>query len=215
MFRAMCRSHDEAVLSGIERDKILQQVTNWDPSTAYKFLTLNSLYQENVRQVIVNACLFVEAFVNSVAHTRRCTLAASLTPDQDRFLRERAIDKNTGAERDRFVSLQDKLHHWIKLVSPRGETFDKGTTPYQSFRTIQEYRDSIVHLSASKWKKYGSIDLLLAKKAVDVSIEIVEAICRYIAPNPSKVAYPIWLAKRKSDGLFNLLGSMKWPVIQV
>jgi hypothetical protein len=39
---------------------------------------------------------------------------------------------------------------------------------------------------------------------VDVAFEVVEAICRYIAPDSNAVARPRWLANRYPDGLFHL-----------
>jgi hypothetical protein len=204
MFYAMCHCHDRAVATGRELGNLRRHVANADDVDEADRLNLAALHHLEVIQTVINACVFVEAFVNSVAHAYRCKAAASLSPEVDRFLRERAIDKQTGGEREKFVSLQDKLYHWVQLVSPRRESFDKGANPYQAFQRIQEYRDSIVHLSATKVETYHRIDLPVAIQAANVALEVVEAICRYIAPNAAVVAYPKWLAKRQSDGLFHL-----------
>lgn len=171
---------------------------------------LARLHGQEVRQVIIDACLFVEAFVNSVAHAYRCRPTRPLSPEQDLFLQERVIDKNTGKEREKYVALQDKLHQWIQIISPNGATFDKGGNPFQAFRTIQEYRDSIVHLSGAKVEKYRDIDLALATQAVDVAVEIARSICRFIASGPTAVSFPKWLVGRIADGLFQLAPSVKF-----
>jgi hypothetical protein len=161
------------------------------------------------RQVVVNACLFVEAFVNSIAYTFRCRRSATLSVEDDLYLRERKLDPKTGNECERRVALNDKLHGWVKLVSPRNDTFDKGHGLYQEFRKLQEYRDSIVHLSATKIEKYFGIDLSVAEQAVEIALGIAKAICGYIASDPNAVAYPRWLAKpgaEVSERVRNLLG---------
>jgi hypothetical protein len=203
MFFAMCHSHDEAIRTGEELESVRQTIDS-DEFQEVRYRSLHAVHFLHVRQVVVNACLFVEAFVNSVAHAYRCKPARPLSADDDRFLRERTLDKKTGAERERFVALQDKLHRWVQLVSPRGETFDKGTNPFQAFRTIQEYRDSIVHLSAAKTQTYHRLNLAVCTQATDAALDVVDAICRFIAPDPNVPARPKWLAHRQTDGLFHL-----------
>jgi hypothetical protein len=203
MFFAMCHSHDEAIRTGKELEG-LRQTTNSDDFDEAEYRRLHAVHFLHVRQVVVNVCLFVEAFVNSVAHAYRCKPARPLSADAGRFLRERALDKKTGAERKKFVSLQDKLHGWVQLVSPRGETFDKGANPFQAFRAVQEYRDSIVHLSANKTQTYHRLNLAVCTQAVDAALDVVDAICRFIAPDPKVPARPKWLAHRQADGLFHL-----------
>ncbi len=119
-------------------------------------------------------------------------------------IQERAIDKKTGLQAQKFVGLEDKLFQWVKLISPRFETFDKGAQPYQSFRAVLEYRNSIVHLAATKAEKYRSIDFKVAMDAVTLALEVAQSICRFIAPDPKAVAFPTWLLTRKPDGLFDL-----------
>jgi hypothetical protein len=201
---------DERGLLNLERLPLRAQwqgfVHFWELGEQLAYLTASHL--QEVRQAVVDACLFVEAFINAVAHAYRSNPAKSLSPEEDLYLQERAIDRSTGAPREKFVSLQDKLCRWVELISPRGETFDKGANPYQSFRTIQGYRDSIVHLSSTKAEKYRRIDLGVANQAVDVALQVVQSICQYIAPSLTEVAYPKWLVQRRPDGLFNLWGSI-------
>jgi hypothetical protein len=206
MFISMCRSHDRAVLSGRELEAIKQKDLldkSWNTESR-RFVLLHGDHRLEVRQVVINACLFVEAFVNSVAHAYRSNPTRPLSREDKIYLQERILDKKTGVEREKFVALQDKLYRWIQLISPRGETFDKGANPYQAFRAIQEYRDSIVHISTTKADKYHAIYLPIAIQAVDVSLDIVQAICHYIAPDPEAIAYPTWLVSRKDDGLFHI-----------
>lgn len=201
MFYLMCRSHDRAVLTSAELQKAGERVgKDWNPA----YFELHANHYLEVRQVIVNACLFVEAFINSVAHGYRRKPPKPLSRNDDLYLQERVIDKKSGAEKEKHVALQDKLYRWVQIISPRGETFEKGAYPYQAFRKIQEYRDSIVHLSATKANRYHSISLSVATEAVDVALEMVEGICRFIAPNSKSVVSPNWLAKRETDGMFHL-----------
>lgn len=166
---------------------------------------LSAAHHHEVRLAIVTACLFVEAFINSVAHAYRCKPAKPLSPEEDCDLGELPYVTKKGRENKGHVPLRDKLHRWVKLVSPHSATFDKGAYPYQEFvDSVVKYRDSIVHLSAPKAEKYRQIDLNAATDAVKVARDMVDKVCQYIAPNPAAVAYPMWLAKPQSDGLFHL-----------
>jgi len=205
MFYAMCQSHDRAIRTGQELETARQRIVMRDDSEAMDCLVAQASHMLEVRQVIVDAFLFIEAFINSVVHAYRSRPLSPLLPRDDLYLRERVIDRHTGTEREKFVPLHEKLHRWVQLISPRGETFDKGTDPYQAFRKVQSYRDSIVHMSSNKVIAYNSINLRVAKEAVHVAFLIARAICCYIAPDASAVRFPKWLVDKRPDGMFHVL----------
>jgi hypothetical protein len=208
MFFAMCHFHDCAVQSDRELSRLRVKLASGNNDECEK-QRLSALFSLEVRQAVICSCLFVEAFINSLAFSYRSTPPHPLTLEDDRDLREVKIDKKTGKEMQGYVRLEEKLSRWVRLMSPRKESFDKGAYPFQAFVEIQKYRDSIVHLSESKVNAYRRIDLALVIQAVDVAIEVVRATCCFLAKDLGTVAFPKWLAQRQANGLFSLSPRIK------
>lgn len=202
LFQAMCWSSDEAVRTRIELEGILERVV-MEGSQVEALYTTQARHRTMCIQTVVNAFFLLEAYLNSVAHLYLIDPRNTLSDELRQYLQEQAIDKR-GNVRQRFVSTEDKLYEWIKIISPRGETFDRGRNPFQEFRKLREYRDAIVHLSENKVTTYNSIDHEVCKRAVAMVIEIVDAISAYIAPTPSDLQSVWWLSRPNSAGFFNL-----------
>ena len=97
-----------------------------------------------------------------------------LTEKQQLYLKEQVKDKE-GTIRQKFVSIEDKLCEWIRIMSPRGETFDRGMNPFQKFMKMKQYRDSIVHLSSKKVSAYNSIlnkISMIFKKYISIKLKV-------------------------------------------
>lgn len=202
LFDAMCWFHDEAVRTRLElfqyKDKV--GTSEFKEEVYSKLFAIDHI---NCRQALINAFLLVEAFLNSLATVCLDDKSRRLTEEDRLSLSEKAKEKS-GNYRQKFVSIQNKLHDWVRIISPHGKTFDKGKEPFQSFIKIQEYRDSLVHLSSTKVSKYRSINFDVAEMSVHTSVEIVKRISEYTSPNLNIPQYPFWLTEIKEDGLFHV-----------
>jgi hypothetical protein len=133
----------------------------------------------------------------------------SLSENEKLFLRERQKGKD-GKEKQKFVSIENKLHEWVKIISPTGTTFNKGAKPFQDFIKIKKHRDALIHFSSTKLENLQSIDFDTVSEAVYTTIEIIKKICEFTADDPDSVDYPFWLKEPNGDGMFNLTFSIKF-----
>lgn len=202
LFYSMCWFYDEALRLHLESQSLRKQIGS-ERFDNDRFFYVARHSKTMCVQTIINSFLLIEAYLNSIAHVYLHSHPGELTAGEELFLKEQARDK-TGAIRQRFVSIEDKLCEWIKLMSPRKETFDKGKKPFQNFLKIKRYRDSIVHLSGKKVSTYHSIDFNLTQNTVVSLLEIVQRISEYMSADPSEVRLPWWIRKPNADGFFRL-----------
>jgi len=214
LFEAMCWSFNEMVRTNHEMLALRSQVEKTDSDMSVFYVYGYKLSKQLImcRQTVINAFLLVEAFINSVADSSLADPTRNYTNEQKLHLRERAKDKNDN-ERQKFVPIEIKLCEWTKIISHTGKTFNKGDKLFQEFMKVKEYRDAIVHLSATKIKKYYLIDFEIAHKAVQLALEMVKKISEYTAPDSNNIEYPFWLAEPQSDGLFHISHTMKFKEI--
>ncbi|HHY13306.1 MAG TPA: hypothetical protein GX526_01485, partial [Thermoanaerobacterales bacterium] len=192
LFESACWFHNEALKSND------MNVDGWEEDL---FGQKQSIHHKNMcRQTIINSFLFLEAFINSLAYDF-AEKNKNISKEDKLFLTEKTINKQ-GKKVQRFVSIEDKLHKWVKIMSPRSETFDKGRLPFQDFKEIKKVRDTIIHLTNKKVEYFRSINLEFAQKALDVSVEMVKEIARFISHD--KVEYPFWLKDKDEDGFYNV-----------
>lgn len=202
VFESMAYFHDETLMESQHTQSVLGDMGNSQDRRSDLFASLPRK-KMFACQTLINACLCVESFINGLASVARTKLASELSDDELLFLSEQRM-KN-GMLKQRFVSTQDKLVDWVKLMSPQTPKvgLEKGKSPLQDFREIQRLRDSIVHLSDTKADEYDSIGEDDASRAVDVTISVIREICTCIASDPKHVAYPPWLKDRGSHGFFD------------
>jgi hypothetical protein len=207
LFDAMCWFHDEAIRTyqeGIQYGKNIGG-DGFDEVTYMKVSTHSIM----CRQAVINAFLFTEAFLNSLATACLSDPVMNLTEEQRLYLSEETRD-DTGKIRQKHVSIQDKLYEWVRIMSPRGDTFERGKNPYQAFMKIKVYRDSLVHLSGQKKvDRFRAINLDVAKKAVFTAIEIVKKTSQFVSPNENDTHYPWWITGPNDDGFFNVSRDIK------
>ena len=214
-FHAMCHFHDKAIQTEepctvIRESADSVENDDFDESKYHAFMGEHMIY---VRACIVHACLFVEAFVNSVADVYRCKLEQPEPPTLDDgqrfvdylFLQEK-VPNGTPEGRDIHVSLFDKkkqpgkLGGWIEIISERRGKIEAGSGPGQRFVEAVEYRDSIVHLSKKHVEKtYRKINLKVAVEAVNSALNVAHKICELIAKDPNKAPRPWWLPNREAS----------------
>ena len=207
LFEAMCWFHDEALRTHQELRRHQNRIgsAEFDEADYKNILAMHFIM---CRQTLINSFLLVEAFLNSLADVHLSDPRKTITDEEKLYLGEKTKD-SAGKLRQKFVSIQDKLHDWVRIISPRGETFDKGKNPYQTFLKIKKYRDSLVHLSAQKVSSFRSIDFDVAMKSVDTAIEIIERISEFVSLKPSATQYPFWLKRREDDGMFHVSRKLK------
>jgi hypothetical protein len=209
LFQSMCWFHDQAVRLSREFETLKPEIgTNGFNEDHY--FEVHRLGHMMCVQTVINAFLVIEAYVNSLASSFVERADTSISDEQRLYLREKRRDKN-GAIVRRNVSTEDKLHDWIKIISPRGDTFMKGVNPFQGFIALKELRDSVVHLSERKMQSYGRVNFGTAKDAAQTVISLVEHIGQYIASDPKLPAVTWWLEKPQKDGLFALPGCWTPP----
>ena len=199
LFRSMAFFHNEAVRASQGVESALSEMAQGRDRRASLFsgLRMKKLF---ACQAIVNACLLVEAFLNGLASVALSKNAGSLSRQEELFLRE--VQRKGGVEKQRFVSTQDKLAEWVKLISPRKVGLDRGRSPFQDFDKALELRHAIVHLAASKVNTYESLDHKEATRTTDAAVAVIREICRCLAVDPARPSYPGWLKDRGPDGFF-------------
>ena len=154
-------------------------------------------------QTVINSFLVLEAYLNSLAHLFLANPSRSLTREEQLSLREQTRDKS-GDLRKKFVPIENKLCDWVKIISPRGETFDRGKRPFQDFLKLKANRDSIVHLSEKKISTYNEIGFDTAKQSVDLVLDLIEHVIGFIAACGDTKEHPWWFRRQGPDGRFRL-----------
>lgn len=199
LFRSMELFHDEAVRAFKGVESALSEMAQGQDHRARLFrgLPMKKMF---ACQAIVNACLVVEAFLNGLASVALSRRSASFSRQEELFLRE--SQEKGGVERQKFVSTQDKMAEWVKLISPRKIGLDRGRSPFQDFEKVLDLRHAIVHLAGSKIETYESLGHEEATHAVDAAVAVIREICRCLAVDPAQPSYPGWLKHRGADGLF-------------
>jgi hypothetical protein len=199
LFRAMAFFHDEALRASRGVATALSEMSGGTDrrATLFRGLSLKKMY---ACQSIVNACLLVEAFLNGLASVALSRKDASLSTKERLYLSEK--QEKDGAVRQKFISTQDKLAEWVRILSSRNEGLDRERNPYQDFNRILELRHSIVHLERSKIGIYESIGQEKASVAATAAIEVIREICRCLAKDSEKPAFPGWLKSYGADGFF-------------
>lgn len=201
LFESMCWFYDEALRTHRELLEYREQLESPQVDASVYHMKSREHFIM-CRQTLVSAFLLVEAFINSVAHASLSDPNANFTEDQRLYLSEKTKDKN-GHERQKFVPIENKLYEWVKIIGPTGKTFNKGSNPFQEFKRIKQYRDAIVHMSASKVEHFRSIDFDVASKAAHTALEMIKKISKFTAPEPHNVEYPFWLREPDDDGMFH------------
>lgn len=207
LFESMCWCHDEAFRTKKELDEFKKK-KDWSKDSISSYRQLLGLHAMHCRQTVINAFLLIESFVNGVVHVSLSLPNKTLTHEQRLYLTERVKDK-IGVEKQKFVSIENKLHEWIKIISPNNSTFDKGSRVFQEFMKIKEYRDAIVHLSASKVSNFRTIDFNVASNSVRTVIEMIKRISEFIAADSHNVEYPFWLKSSDPDGMFRVTRTIR------
>ena len=202
LFRSMCWLNNETLRTGRDMDDRRRAVASGDADVdAYE--SSFDVHRTMCRQTVVSAFLVVEAYLNGLASAFLANRGDRLSEKERLWLQERAR-KPSGVEYQRFVKTDEKLHGWIKLMSPRDETFDKGRDPFQGFIRIKKYRDALVHMAEEKVLRFWSVDAETAGDAADTASRIIEHISRCLAPDPDRAEYPFWFVPRQADGTFEL-----------
>lgn len=207
LFQALAWFYDEATRADREL-QFLRKIAQDTPEQVNldRLLKVRMMYRMMCVQTTMNAFLVLESYLNSLAYVFLRERGQELTEDQRLCLAEQTIDKS-GKIRQRFVSMEDKLHEWVRIMSPRGDTFNKGGSPFQKFVKMKQKRDAVVHLSGRKVSVYDSLDFHAVQELVKGLIEIIEYISAYISADPTQVQMPWWLQRPGNDGLFNLPAS--------
>jgi hypothetical protein len=143
------------------------------------------------RNAVIAAFLLVEAFMNGLARLTVSDGSRGLSENERLFLKERV--RKQGQERQKFVSIEDKVVEWTKIISPSGRTFDKGREPFQSFSRLKQYRDAIVHFGPEKVEEYRAIDCSAAKACCGTAIQIIKEVCEFVEARGNTPSYPFWL----------------------
>lgn len=210
LFQSMSWIYDEAVQ--LHSDLLLKkkriEAEDFELKEAHEFQELSARLILLCRQVVLNAYLVIEAFINGLAHVFCSFADADLTQHQRLYLRELGID-NTGRERRRLISTEEKLVEWVKIMSPSGKTFDRGKEPFQSFRTLRQYRDSLVHFGKTKVGRLNEINFPAAKHAVETTLSIIDSVCGFVAKEGQPATLPFWLKRPGQDGLFRVSRTIK------
>lgn len=202
LFQAMAWAFNEATKTSQEMSAYKNQIGTSDIDiTVYGDKV--GLHSIMCRQTLINAFLLVEAFINSVSEASLIDETKNFTEKQRLFLRERVKDRN-GQERQNFVSIEDKLYEWTKIISPTGKTFNKGNKPFQDFMKIKKFRDATVHLAAPKVKSFRAVDFKVASKAARVTLEMIKLISEYTSSDSNNIEYPFWFTEPHADGLFHV-----------
>lgn len=208
-FRYMTWFYDESLRLHNEKQTQIQLFKN--NSSQFNqdyFFKITTNYKMMCVQTVINAFLLLEAFLNSLSYSYIEKYGEQIDEDRKLLLLEQTKDK-TGKYRQKYVSIENKLIEWVKIISPRGISFDRGEKIFQKFIKMKNIRDALVHLSGEKVPTYISVDFDTVQEVVETLIDIINQISIYIGDNPEKAHLPWWLQKIQDDGFFNLPDKFK------
>jgi hypothetical protein len=209
LFRSMCWFSDEATRTQHQLD-VFDKETDYHPIDEREYVMIRSLNRTMCVYTVISSFLVVEAYLNSLAHLCLSDRSRHLSEEERLFLSERSRGKD-GKGRQKFVAIQDKLYEWVKIISPRGETFEKGGKLFQDFMKLKSYRDSIVHLSERKVQAFNSISFKIAVASVQTVVKVIQTVDQCVAQGPEGPQQTWWLTTPGSDGYFHLPEKVDLP----
>jgi len=164
--------------------------------------------QSRVRQCILTCFNLVEAYLNGIAWDYDYEIDGKYESNNQ----EKRLTESHG-----FVSLRDKLLKYPKYIAGKKEgPLDGDEDPLQTFlKTIVLYRDSLVHSSPfparkrykrgeetySKLEKLFEIDIDTARRAINVTLELIGRIHQYLRGSGE---LPKWVPERDNMGRFKM-----------